>query len=309
MSEGELIRTSDIVSFGSRGWVAVLTAHVPQDDGVWPHIKKLKKIGIALLPATGAKGMIAAGQTGGANTAVVFLESLRPAGKGVGWAKLVHIGDGPEDDRFLLGYAVFEAAKPPHHYDFPEQYMLVEVTHNGTLLTEPVRVDNAGWTLQSTWSVMDGKRGRCAVWPNAWADAIDPLGRGPSNWYGQYGAYDYRLREAGVQNTMFSSTLRIMTYCPDDVTEDRLSSSATSPAGTTRDSTAPAREDRRLAQQVHLRKAATLDHEPTATNDNTITDDAAIHTITTNSDIRNENAAIVTRLCWSAFAVLVLACL
>jgi len=173
------------------------------------------RIGIVHLPASGAAGMIAAKQSGGSNTAVRWLDkyNLAPAGKGLGWAKLVHIGNNPGDDRFLLGYAVFAPKGPPYWYAWPEQFMLVEVTHEGVLLTEPVRVDNAGWSLQSTWSFLNDSR--CVAWPGVWADATDHLRRGPSHWYTEYGSADLKLSEAGVLHTMYSSTLRIMTYCPD----------------------------------------------------------------------------------------------
>lgn len=215
---GQFGQPSDLANFGSRGWVGVLTAYVPGSNvpgSVGPSLR----IGIAYLPASGAAGMIALGQSGGSNTAVRFLDEmykLAPEGKSVGWAKLVHIGGDPEGDRFLLGYAIFKPRGPPDWYDYPEQFMLVEVTHEGVLLTEPVRVDNAGWSQQSTWSVLSDSG--CVAWPNAWADAVDPLGRGPSNWYTEYGSayWDANIGAIVSLPSMHSSTLRLMTYCPDD---------------------------------------------------------------------------------------------
>ena len=88
---------SDLISFGSKGWVGVLTGSPGySSNAIQP--------GIVQLPASGQEAY------NSENFPVRVLISASE-GYSYGWVKLAHVGGtgvGEAGDRFLLGYAEFD---------------------------------------------------------------------------------------------------------------------------------------------------------------------------------------------------------
>lgn len=181
--------TSDLVSFGTKGWVGVLTGPEPGSD--------LTRVGVVRLPAGGQSEFAANPSAFG----ISWLSGLVDAGKGAGWAKLAHVGSTAEGtDRFLLGWAQRGAQMkdPP----LPEKFFLAEVDHTGRRLGAAIQVDNAGWGEKTDWVTIPASG--CVAWPHAWGDESGP--KGP---YGSWKSTADKFMEG-----LYSTKLHITVYCP-----------------------------------------------------------------------------------------------
>lgn len=219
---------ADIVPFGDAGWIAVIDGVLIDDGraceagetqlgaGDGKCLGPRSTIGLLLLRAQGAAYMAALNETGdgeGRNRApLVRLAHLTPPGKSIAWAKLAHIGATPNEDRFLLGFATWT---PTHQGATPEQFFIVQVAHDGTVLVPPHSIDNAGWHPVTNWAVLP--QSRCVTWPHVWPDVYETeYKRGSVHWHGEYRSDDPTVSKEAFYG-MYSSKLRVMTYCPPQI--------------------------------------------------------------------------------------------
>ena len=184
---------SDIVSFGSKGWLGALTGPGPLGHVDWP--SQTTRTGIVLLPPSHAL-------YNDEDYPVHWLQTASN-GKSYGYAKLQHVGGtsvGEDADRFLFGYAELSDKKEPWKIRKPQRFVVQEINHKGEVLGDAKHViHNSGWSERTKWTWMP--ESGCVVWAHAWGDESGPLGA-------------YGSRDKAPANGLYTNILRINSYCP-----------------------------------------------------------------------------------------------
>jgi hypothetical protein len=169
---------TDIVSRGSNGWLGVLSTLESSSS-------TKMKVGLAEVP----RGEVA------------WLNLTGHGGEGVSWPKLARLSG--EQDRFLLGWGVFEPSNKWTSDDdrpMPTRFHIAEVDHKGAMLSQVYQVDNTGWDVGTEWVTVPETS--CVAWASAWSDTQGPRG--------QYGSWEHGAAFDGL----YSNTLRLSIYCP-----------------------------------------------------------------------------------------------
>jgi len=205
---------SDIVSFGSKGWVGVMvvtesdstnaqTAAVVQIPADAPHVWNTGSNEYTEAPKKVTK----------------YVKNLVPEGKGVARLKIAHLGGtSEEDDNFLLGWSEVDAATfvggPHTKAPLPTRYNLAVVDHELKMKGEAIEVENTSWDEHSDWVTMPASG--CVVFPSIFGDTSGP--KGPYSPPAPY-KKDFEGPADEIPG-YFTTKLRFTLYCPSGSTPD-----------------------------------------------------------------------------------------
>jgi len=201
--------TSEIVSWGSKGYVGSTTGAKPTGS------RDRSMLALAKLPGTAEQFKNAKAATDTCNqkidgtvqgchlgdSALIWLDSLIRDGYSAAYSSVAHFGVGDEDDdNFLVGWAEYPGEG---NYDRPKPsggFFVARVQASTGAISNKQRFDNTGWRDQQDWLFMPTTG--CVTWPGVWNDL------GPKEHYGGWSTNE------GTNRDLYSTKLQISEWCP-----------------------------------------------------------------------------------------------